>query len=87
MYSIPQIMLRQVDGVHLRVSCSACTSTAEVCCHRDALLAARKRAVEKFVHAGWHLDAGARSFRAQKAAEADGVGRWFCPTCARQKHM
>jgi hypothetical protein len=82
------VTLQQVDGVHVRVTCSACRATAELCCHRDPFVAARRIAVERFRRAGWHLDPGERArHRSQEGAERDGVGRWFCPACARRTHL
>ena len=74
--------LHAIEAAHIRVTCDRCgTETAEVCGKRDLPTMARVAAVRKFKASGWHLDAGPRapSARAEKDAEAHGVGRWYCP--------
>jgi hypothetical protein len=81
--------LLTIEAAHLRVVCDSCrTATAEVCGKRDLPVAARIAAMRKFKSVGWHHDPGnSGRVRVIEQAERDGIGRWYCPTCARRTHL
>jgi hypothetical protein len=81
--------LQMVETTHVRVVCDACRGVAaELCGRRELFVTARLAAVRKFRAAGWHHDAGQYGRqRDWERAEANGAGRWYCPTCARQTHL
>ena len=80
--------LESLSAAHIRVTCDACRSAdAEVCGKRDLPLMARVAAVRKFRAAGWrHEPHEYTRTEDLAAARIDGLGRWFCPACARSKH-
>ena len=77
-YADQPVPLHERHATHVRVSCDRCGpyQTAEVCCRRDSGSEGKKIAVEKLRKAGWHVSGlnGPRE-------------RWFCPTCAKNKHL
>ena len=79
--------LETLSAAHIRVICDACRSAdAEVCGKRDLPLMARVAAVRKFRAAGWrHEPREYTRTEALEDARRDGLGRWFCPVCARSK--
>jgi hypothetical protein len=77
-----------VEAAHLRVLCDSCrTSSAEVCGKRDLPVMARVAAVRKFKEVGWHHDGGDHARTATlDQVQRDGSGRWYCPSCAKNRH-
>ncbi len=85
--SCRRVPLETLGAAHIRVTCDACRSAdAEVCGKRDLPLMARVAAVRKFRAAGWRHEAPEYvRTEALRDARLDGLGRWFCPTCARSR--
>lgn len=80
--------LETLSAAHIRVPCDACrTADAEVCGERDLPLMARVAAVRKFRAAGWRHEPHEYTRTEElAAARIDGLGRWYCPACARSRH-
>ena len=69
--------LAEKFGIHFKATCGACRVTdAEVCAKGLDGEGARRLAVAQLRKAGWHVD---------------GLGtdreRWYCPHCAKDKHL
>jgi hypothetical protein len=80
--------LELVEATHIRVTCSGCGVNAEVCPKRELPATARASAVTKFRKAGWHFDPGEHTRdRSLEYAMREGMGRWYCPACARNTHL
>jgi hypothetical protein len=82
------VPLETLSAAHIRVTCDDCRSAdAEVCGKRDLPLMARVAAVRKFRAVGWRHEPHEYT-RAEdlEVARKDGLGRWFCPACARSRH-
>ena len=80
--------LQTIEAFHVRVTCVACRATAEVCGKRELEALVRATAVPKFERAGWNQDIGEYTrTSAMDMARRDGTGKWYCPQCARNKHL
>ncbi len=80
--------LEIVDGKHIRVTCSFCRKTAELCCKRLVPIAAMHQSVDVFLRSGWHQDVGIHvRHRSYDQTERSGSGKWYCPNCASKKHL
>lgn len=68
--------LAEKFGIHFTAFCSNCRTSQEVCARRLDGEGAKRRAVEIFRKAGWHVD---------------GLGtpreRWFCPGRLRKRRL
>jgi hypothetical protein len=82
------VPLESLSAAHIRVTCDACRSAdAEVCGKRDMPLMARVAAIRKFRAAGWRHEPNEYTRTEElQVARADGLGRWYCPACARSRH-
>jgi hypothetical protein len=87
--------LSVVEARHVRVTCDACrTASAEICGRRELAISVRASAVPRFEKAGWHFDVassasdgGGGRLREWERARREGMGRWYCPTCASKGHL
>ncbi len=78
-----------VAATHVRVTCDSCGSDARVCPKRwEEERGAREMATHAFQKAGWFLDVKdhARQ-RIYDDNRREGHGKWYCPKCARSKHL
>ena len=81
--------LAKVGAEHARVICDACgAASAELCTKRAGFDRGRAWATAVFQRHGWYLDPARRvSVRAEREADREGVGRWYCPACSKRTHL
>ncbi len=78
-----------IAATHVRVTCDLCGSDARMCPKRwQEERGARELATHAFQKIGWYLDV--KDHPRQRIYDdyrREGHGKWYCPNCAKKKHM